>query len=111
MTWCCSSAQGRFDSRLEYGQFLVAGPAPKPEETWFYYGFNMAHRKNWDDVLGATRTATAAIKAEGISNFKLQEFGCVHYCSTCGVNLRDHYGNDGGALRDEEYIRTMRDET
>ena len=111
MTWCCGSAESRFESRLEYGEFLVAGPAPPPGESWFYYGFNMAHRKSWDDVLGAARAASAAVDVESISNFKLQAFGCVHFCSTCGVSLREHYGNDGGLLRDEEYVRRMRGET
>jgi len=111
MKWCCGSAEGRFQSRLTSGEFLVAGPARSSDKTWFYYGFNMAERKTRDDVLGAIRAAREVLEAQGLRTFQLQAFGCVHYCQTCGVKLLDHYGPDGGALRDDAYVRAMWEQT
>jgi hypothetical protein len=107
MEWCCQPAKFRFDDRLSYGAFLVAGLKPEVDEVRFYAGFNMAHRKDYSDVLGAIQAAKAALEAESISNFKLSACRCVHFCSFCGANLREHYGVDGGILRDDEYVRQM----
>ncbi|WP_145280409.1 hypothetical protein [Pirellulimonas nuda] len=49
-----------------------------------------------------------AIKAEGISNFKLAGHWCTRFCDFCGAELKKHYGEDGGLLRDDEYVRELR---
>jgi hypothetical protein len=93
------------------GEFLVAGIEPSNDKLLFFNGFNMCHRKNYDDVLSAIRAAKGAIETAGISNFKLHAHECVRFCKMCGANLRDHYGDDGGLLRDDEYVRILHDLT
>ncbi len=111
MEWCCHSAKDRFESRNDYGEYLVAGLVPDVGDVWFFAGFNMAHRKDYSDVLGATKAASAALEEIGISNFKLSSSHCVHYCSHCGAKLVEHYGSEGGLLRDDEYVIQMREDT
>ena len=108
MEWCCHSAKARFDARNQYGEFLVAGRVPDVGEVWFFSGFNMTHRQDYSDVIGAIKAATATLKEIGISNFKLDEHHCVHFCAFCGTKLIDFYGSEGGALRDDEYVMRMR---
>lgn len=109
MEWCCHSAKNRFESRQSCGEYLVAGLVPDVDEVWFFAGFNMAHRREYSDVLGATRAASAILKENGISNIKLAEHHSVHFCSHCGAKLSEYYGPDGGALRDDQYVRQMRE--
>ena len=71
----------------------------------------MAHRGDYTDVINAIRSATKVIEQIGISNFKLSEIGCVHFCSQCGAELRTFYGSNGGALRDDAYVNEMRQST
>jgi hypothetical protein len=89
------------------GEFLVAGLHPDAKEVWFFDGFNMAHRRDYSDVQSAIKAAKSALEKIGISNFKLSGHRCVHFCSHCGVKLRDFYGPEGGSLRDDEYVRQM----
>jgi hypothetical protein len=107
MKWCCDSAKNRFESRHSYGEFLVAGIYPEVGKVWFFAGFNMAHRRDYSDVLSATKAASEVIKAIGISNFKLAEHHCVHFCSHCGAKLSEFYGSEGGYLRDDNYVKEM----
>jgi hypothetical protein len=111
MKWCCHSAENRFEARHTYGEFLVAGHYTDAKEVWFFAGFNMAHRHDYSDVIGAIKAASATIKEIGISNFKLEEHHCVHYCAFCGAKLIDFYGPEGGALRDDEYVKQMKGNT
>ena len=107
MTWCCHVVKNAFQSRLSYGEFLVSGFDLNLEQVVFLNGFNMCHRKDYTNVIAATQRASELIEAEGISNFKLSCHSIVYYCKHCGTNLRTHYGEDGGVLRDDEYIREL----
>ncbi len=62
-TWCCVSARGRFESRQDSGQFLVAGLNPEYGGFIFVNGFNMAHRADYSDLLKAIRTGTGALSS------------------------------------------------
>ena len=62
MEWCCNSAKNRFEERKTYGEYLVAGLVPDVGEVWFFAGFNMAHRRDYSDVLAATKAASAALE-------------------------------------------------
>lgn len=108
MKWCCHAVRNAFESRLEVGGFMVAGYYESVGEVWFFAGANMAHRKDWSNVLSANKAVGKALKAEGISNLKLQFHHVVHFCSHCGAKLRDFYGNGGGALRDDEYLAELK---
>lgn len=107
MTWCCDAAKSRFESRNTDGDFLVAGHDSRLGTVVFYYGFNLCHRRDHSDVLGVVRRVSHLIEAEGVANFKLCGHGVVHYCAHCGVKLREHYGEGGGLLRDDEYVKAM----
>jgi len=107
MTWCCHVAQNAFEARLTYGEFLVAGFEKNLQRVTFLIGFNMCHRRDYSSVVAAARRASQLMEAEGISNFKLSSYGVVRYCKYCGANLREHYGDDGGSLRDDEYVRDL----
>ena len=107
MKWCCDSARNRFDARLTCGDFLVAGPSRAKDEIWFYGGFNVAHRQDWTDVLGAGSELRAALESIGISNVHITRLGVQHFCYSCGSSLRDHYGPDGGLLRDDSYVLAL----
>ena len=107
MNWCCHAAKNRFDDRNQYGEYLVAGFVPNVQEVWFFAGFNMAHRRDYTEILQACKAAATAIEEIGISNFKLTSSHCVHFCSHCGANLKEFYGKEGGALRDDEYVRQI----
>ena len=89
------------------GDFLVAGGDP----IQFFEGFNMAHRKDYSDVVEATRAATSAFEAAGIANLKLAAHGIVHYCSQCGAKFAEFYGTNGGAMRDDAYVAQMQSPT
>lgn len=86
---------------------MVAGVCREREEVAFMYGYNMCHRKDYSEVTAACKAATNAITAEGITNFKLSEHYIVNYCQQCGANLREHYGQNGGMLRDDEYVASL----
>jgi hypothetical protein len=107
MEWCCWGTRNRFDARLDCGEFLVAGLDEGLGVVLFFEGFNLCHRPDRWNVLRVNRNVAKAIEAEGISNVKLQGFGVVHYCAFCGANLRAHYGEDGGLLRDNEYVADL----
>ena len=107
MSWCCDFASNSFAARLTYGHFMVAGVYRETGDVWFLGGFNMCHRKDYSDVTAACSAASEAIAAEGITNFKLLEYGVIHYCQQCGANLRKHYGENGGLLRDDEYVGAL----
>jgi hypothetical protein len=96
---------------LTYGDYLVAGIDHRTEAVCFFSGYNLCHRTDYRDVLSAVQHATKAITAEGISNIKFAGYRCVHYCSGCGTNLRKHYGDDGGLLRDDEYVKSMQEQS
>jgi hypothetical protein len=107
MEWCCDYLESRFQSRLDYGEFVAAGLDPRKGDVVFFGGFNMCHRRDYLDVISATRLAALALEKVGISNFKLTEHSVLHYCKICGANLRKHYGDDGGLLRDDEYVSKL----
>lgn len=88
--------------------FLVAGYDRDFDKVKFFAGSNMAHRKDRSAVLSANRAAAEILKREGISNLKLQIYGIAHFCVQCGVNFRKFYGEDGGALRDDDYVHELR---
>ena len=71
MPFCCESARCRFENRLSYGELLVAGPGGSDGDTWFDFGFNMAHRMDDSDVLGAMEAASLALADSAIRNLKL----------------------------------------
>jgi hypothetical protein len=107
MEWCCWGARNRFDARVDVGEFLVAGFDEEVGRICFVGGFNSCHRKDRFDVVTANQNLSKAIEAERISNIKLQAWGVVKYCASCGANLQSHYGEDGGLLRDDEYVRRL----
>ncbi len=105
-SFCCDSAQNRFREREGVGEFLVAGPN-RLGQIAFHSGYLAVHRKDWSDVLGTTAKAHSALKAAGVSNLKLFLCSRVHYCAGCGAELIQFYGPDGGALRDDDFVRRM----
>lgn len=109
MTWCCDFARNAFENRLTYGEFIVAGVHSRLGHVCFIAGWNMCHRADYMDVVAAVRRATDALELEGISNFKLSAHRIIHYCSICGVRLQAHYGDDGGLLRDDRYVRDLQE--
>ena len=109
MTWCCQWAKSAFEARQTYGEFLVAGVDPRVGKVVFVDGFHMCHRADYSQVVAAARRAKAVLESEGISNFKLSQFGIVYFCKMCGANLQEHYGDNGGLLRDDAYVRMFHD--
>jgi hypothetical protein len=109
MTWCCDFARNAFESRLTYGEFIAAGIDPRLEQVCYFSGWIMCHRADYKDVVAAVRRAKDALEADGISNFKLSSLRVIHYCSNCGVRLQAHYGDDGGLLRDDRFIRELQE--
>lgn len=107
MTWCCHVCENLFRNRNEYGEFVVAGLSQDRGEVVFLRGFNLCHRKDYSAVLAAIRLATEAIQSEGISNFKLSGHRSTRFCEWCGADLQKHYGEDGGLLRDDGYVRKL----
>lgn len=107
MDWCCHYTRNSFDARHTYGHFTVAAMHEERNEVWFLSGYNMCHRKDNSSILSAGKAIANAIAAEGVTNVKVMEHGVVHYCQQCGVNLREHYGDDGGLLRDDEYVAEL----
>jgi len=68
-TWCCDAARARFEVRNHDGDFLVAGHDAWTAEVVFLSGFNLCHRSDYSDVLGAARRVSHLIEAEGVANF------------------------------------------
>ena len=108
MSCSCQSAKNRFEFRNDCCEFLGAGHDPLSGRVIFLGGFTMCHRRDYSDVLGAVRRALRALEAVGVSNFKLSLHGIVHHCRHCGAHLRAHYGEDGGLLRDDEFVLDLR---
>jgi hypothetical protein len=96
-----------FMSRLDCGTFIVAGDVYDDGRVAFIKGFNAAHRADRQRTVACNAAVARALSAAGVSNLKLQMFGQVAYCASCGANLRRHYGPDGGVLRDDEYVAEL----
>jgi hypothetical protein len=105
--WCCAVAKAQFISRLDCGTFIVAGDGHGDGRVDFIGGFNAAHRADRLRTVACNAAGAAALSAAGISNVKLFMFSGVAYCSSCGANLRRHYGHGGGVLRDDEYVAEL----
>jgi hypothetical protein len=101
-------AQDLFSSRLDCGSFIVAGDGRGDGYIEFIGGFNAVHRADRQRPVATNAAAQAALSATGVSNVKLFSYTGVAYCSSCGANLRRHYGHDGGLLRDDAYVAELR---
>ena len=76
-------------------------------EPRFFAGSTMAHRHDYEDLLGTLKKAERAMADLDLSNFKLLQYGEVLYCAQCGANLRRFYGRDGGVLRDDDFVARL----
>ena len=108
MKFCCPATSGRFDSRLSVGEFLIAGVDPERDVLRFYSGFTACHKADWKDLTGTCYKLGDLMREAGASNFKLCSHHIVWYCAFCGANLPEFYGVDGGALRDDEFLKQLK---
>ncbi|MBK1884923.1 hypothetical protein JIN85_21110 [Luteolibacter pohnpeiensis] len=108
MKFCCHAANGRFNDRLNVGEFLIAGVDPKRGDLRFYCGFTACHKADWKDLTVTCYKLGDLMREAGASNFKLCAHHIVKYCSFCGVDLAEFYGLDGGALRDDEFLKQLK---
>lgn len=108
MNWCCQVMKNLFEARHDCGEYVVAGFDPLTRKTIFVLGFNLCHRRDYSEVVGTNQRVSRVIKAEGISNVKLAGYRATRFCHWCGTDLRQHYGHDGGLLRDDAYVKSLR---
>lgn len=94
-------------SRLDCGPFIVAGDGRGDGRVEFIGGFNAAHRRDRQRTVWCNAAGERALREAGVSNVKLFSFSGVSYCSSCGANLRRHYGHGGGMLRDDAYVAEL----
>jgi hypothetical protein len=109
MKFCCPATSGRFDSRLSVGEFLIAGVDPERGVLRFYGGFTACHRADWQDLVGTCNKLGKLMTEAGASNFKLCSHHIVKFCAFCGADLAEFYGADGGALRDDDFLRQLKE--
>ena len=105
--FCCHAAEERFAGRQTVGEFLVAGPRLYSERVGFWGGFLAAHSKDYEDTLGANMIVSEALERANVYVVKMTQWGAVRFCSFCGVELVVFYGPDGGALRDDPFVRRL----
>ena len=108
MTFCCQPTKNHFDFRNECGFFLFTAAGPVFSKLRFYHGYTTAHNEDHTDGVEVSQTLMEAMHSAGISNFKPLAYSVVRFCPCCGKDLSDYYGPEGGALRDDEFLRRLR---
>ena len=59
-------------------------------------------------MIGTCNKLGDLMKEAGASNFKVCSHHIVKFCSFCGADLAEFYGANGGALRDDEFLRQLK---